>query len=98
MLFQFHPVTAPRSAAAAAIRESTRLGNLPPYVFAELDRLKAERVALGQDIIDLGMGNPDVPTPPHVVEKIVEATDALQRVDDELTAVYARWEELEALE
>lgn len=60
-------------ATGAAIRESTRLGNLPPYVFAELDRLKAERVALGQDIIDLGMGNPDLPSPPAVVETMQRA-------------------------
>jgi LL-diaminopimelate aminotransferase len=60
-------------AAAAAIRESKRLGSLPPYVFAELDRLKAERIARGQDIIDLGMGNPDLPSPPAVVEAMRRA-------------------------
>ena len=59
--------------AGQAIRESERLGNLPPYVFAELDRLKAERTALGQDIIDLGMGNPDLPSPPTVVEAMRRA-------------------------
>lgn len=53
---------------APAIRASDRLESLPPYVFAELDRLKAERVARGEDIIDLGMGNPDLPSPPSVVE------------------------------
>jgi len=59
--------------APRAIRESTRLANLPPYVFAELDRLKAERIARGQDIIDLGMGNPDLPSPPAVVETMQRA-------------------------
>jgi LL-diaminopimelate aminotransferase len=59
--------------APPAFRESTRLGNLPPYVFAELDRLKAERIARGQDIIDLGMGNPDLPSPPAVVESMRRA-------------------------
>jgi LL-diaminopimelate aminotransferase len=60
-------------AALPAIREATRLGNLPPYVFAELDRLKTERIARGQDIIDLGMGNPDLPSPPAVVETMQRA-------------------------
>ncbi|MEC9347686.1 MAG: LL-diaminopimelate aminotransferase [Pseudomonadota bacterium] len=47
---------------------------LPPYVFAEVNRLKAEARAAGKDIIDFGMGNPDLPTPPHIVEKLVEAS------------------------
>lgn len=48
---------------------------LPPYVFAEVNRLKAEARAEGADIIDLGMGNPDMPTPPHIVEKLVETVN-----------------------
>ena len=50
-----------------------KLNRLPPYILAEvIDLMKSARRA-GEDIIDLGMGNPDLPTPPHVVEKIVEA-------------------------
>ncbi len=49
-----------------------RIRRLPPYVFAEVNKMKAERRALGRDVIDLGMGNPDMPTPPHIVEKLVE--------------------------
>ena len=50
-----------------------KLNRLPPYVLAEvIDLMKSARRA-GQDIIDLGMGNPDLPTPHHVVEKIREA-------------------------
>ncbi len=50
-----------------------KLNRLPPYVLSEvIDLMKSARRA-GQDIIDLGMGNPDMPTPPHVVEKICEA-------------------------
>jgi alanine-synthesizing transaminase len=50
-----------------------KLNRLPPYVLAEvIDLMKAARRA-GRDVIDLGMGNPDLPTPPHVVEKICEA-------------------------
>ncbi len=45
---------------------------LPPYVFNEVNRLKAEARAEGRDIIDFGMGNPDQPTPEHIVEKLVE--------------------------
>ena len=50
-----------------------RLELLPPYVFSVIDTLKAEAAASGQDVIDFGMGNPDQPTPPHIVEALVEA-------------------------
>jgi alanine-synthesizing transaminase len=49
-----------------------RVKRLPPYVFEEVNRLKAVARADGADIIDLGMGNPDLPTPPHILEKLVE--------------------------
>src|SRR6202011_3850886 len=45
---------------------------LPPYVFEQVNRLKASARAAGADIVDLGMGNPDLPTPPHIVEKLAE--------------------------
>ncbi len=50
-----------------------RIKRLPPYVFAEVNAMKAQARAAGEDIIDLGMGNPDSATPPHIVEKLVEA-------------------------
>jgi alanine-synthesizing transaminase len=50
-----------------------RINNLPPYVFAEVNSLKIEARRAGDDIIDLGFGNPDVPSPPFVVDKLVEA-------------------------
>ena len=50
-----------------------RIRRLPPYVFAEVNAMKAAARAKGEDIIDFGMGNPDLPTPPHVVAKLVEA-------------------------
>ena len=50
-----------------------RIKRLPPYVFAEVNAMKAAARAAGQDIIDFGMGNPDHPSPPHVVEKLIEA-------------------------
>ncbi|MEO1137489.1 MAG: LL-diaminopimelate aminotransferase [Pseudomonadota bacterium] len=49
-----------------------RMKQLPPYVFEEVNTLKAKLRAQGRDIIDLGMGNPDMPTPPHIVEKLIE--------------------------
>jgi alanine-synthesizing transaminase len=45
---------------------------LPPYVFEQVNRLKASARAAGADIVDLGMGNPDLPTPPHIIEKLTE--------------------------
>jgi alanine-synthesizing transaminase len=52
--------------------EFYRIKRLPPYVFEEVNRMKARARAAGEDIIDLGMGNPDMPTPAHIVEKLVE--------------------------
>ncbi len=49
-----------------------RISRLPPYVFAEVNKIKAAHRATGRDIIDLGMGNPDAPTPKHIVEKLRE--------------------------
>ena len=50
-----------------------RIDRLPPYVFATVDELKMEARRNGDDIIDLGMGNPDLPTPKHIVDKMIEA-------------------------
>jgi alanine-synthesizing transaminase len=49
-----------------------RIRRLPPYVFAEVNTMKARARLAGEDIIDLGMGNPDQPTPPHIVAKLIE--------------------------
>jgi alanine-synthesizing transaminase len=56
-----------------AIEEFPRMKRLPPYVFATVNALKMMARRRGEDIIDLGMGNPDLPTPPHIVEKLIEA-------------------------
>src|SRR4030043_2283397 len=50
-----------------------RLGRLPPYVFATVNQIKMEARHQGKDIIDMGMGNPDLGTPPHIVAKLIEA-------------------------
>jgi alanine-synthesizing transaminase len=55
-----------------SISEFYRVRRLPPYVFEQVNRLKAGARAGGADIIDLGMGNPDLPTPPHIVAKLAE--------------------------
>ena len=52
--------------------EFYRIKRLPPYVFEGVNRQKAAARARGEDIIDFGMGNPDMPTPPHIVEKLIE--------------------------
>jgi len=49
-----------------------RIKRLPPYVFAEVNDMKARARAAGEDVIDFGMGNPDSPTPQHIVDKLVE--------------------------
>ena len=54
-------------------QEFHRVKRLPPYVFAEVNDMKAKARAAGEDVIDFGMGNPDLASPPHVVEKLVEA-------------------------
>ncbi len=50
-----------------------RIKRLPPYVFSEVQALKLEARQRGEDIIDFGMGNPDQPTPAHIVDKLIEA-------------------------
>jgi alanine-synthesizing transaminase len=50
-----------------------RIKRLPPYVFAIVNALKIEARRKGEDIIDLGMGNPDLPAPKHVIDKLCEA-------------------------
>ncbi len=49
-----------------------RIRRLPPYVFEQVNKVKAAARAKGVDIIDLGMGNPDLPAPDHVIEKLKE--------------------------
>ncbi|MDX1730354.1 MAG: aminotransferase class I/II-fold pyridoxal phosphate-dependent enzyme, partial [Aurantimonas coralicida] len=55
------------------MEEFHKIRRLPPYVFEEVNRLKATARAGGADIVDLGMGNPDLPTPKFIVDKMCEA-------------------------
>jgi alanine-synthesizing transaminase len=61
------------SLTGGSLGDFFRINRLPPYVFAQVQALKLEARRQGEDIIDFGMGNPDQPTPPHVVDKLIEA-------------------------
>lgn len=56
------------------IQMSERLAKLPPYLFAEIDRQKREARAKGMDIVDLGVGDPDIPTPAFIIEELYRAS------------------------
>jgi len=51
---------------------AARLAKLPPYLFAAIDEMKFEAVREGKDVINLGVGDPDLPTPPHIIERLKE--------------------------
>jgi alanine-synthesizing transaminase len=55
------------------MKEFARLNRLPPYVFTTVNQIKMDARRAGEDIVDLGMGNPDMPTPKHIVDKLIEA-------------------------
>jgi len=55
------------------MKEFARLDRLPPYVFTTVNQIKMDARRAGEDIVDLGMGNPDMPTPRHIVDKLIEA-------------------------
>jgi LL-diaminopimelate aminotransferase len=57
------------------VEQSDRLKALPPYLFVRLDAMKAEARSKGVDVIDLGIGDPDQPTPDHIVEAMKRAVD-----------------------
>ncbi len=77
---------------------SDRLQALPPYLFAEIDRKKKAAIAAGRPIINLGIGDPDTPTPRFIIEAMQEAVEdpathtyALDRGDPAFRATIARW-------
>ncbi len=71
--FKWNPLRGPNGGGPAPVTsEFHRIKRLPPYVFEQVNRLKAEARARGDDIIDFGMGNPDMPTPPHITAKLIE--------------------------
>ena len=66
------PITPNGERPQSVDEEFYRMKRLPPYVIAEVNGMRAAARAAGRDIIDLGMGNPDLPPPPHVIEKLCE--------------------------
>src|SRR2546425_3213256 len=75
-----------------------RLEQIGAYLFADLDRKQAELAARGVDVINLGVGDPDLPTPPHIIDALMEgATDARSHRyppysgTQEFKAAAARW-------
>ena len=82
------------------IERSKRLDKLPPYLFVEIDRVKNELRAAGKDVVDLGIGDPDLPTFPEIVSALQEAAAdpathryPLQRGLPSFKAAIARWYE-----
>ncbi|MDP3722008.1 MAG: LL-diaminopimelate aminotransferase [Candidatus Omnitrophota bacterium] len=61
--------------AAKTLDKADRLKQLPPYLFVEIDRAKRRLQAEGKDVIDLGVGDPDLPTPPHILAELKRAVD-----------------------
>jgi len=55
------------------VRMSKRMENLPPYLFAEISRKIAEKKARGEEVINLGIGDPDIPTPPNIIDRLCRA-------------------------
>ena len=80
------------------VEKAERLKRLPPYLFKEIDRQKEEVRGKGVDIIDLGVGDPDIPTPPHIIASLSKAAadPANHRYPsytgmDDFNATVARW-------
>jgi alanine-synthesizing transaminase len=55
------------------MQDFRRMNRLPPYVFSTVNKIKMDARHKGEDIVDLGMGNPDIPTPKHIVDKLIDA-------------------------
>ena len=55
------------------IEKAKRVEEIPPYLFAEIDRKKAEMRRKGMDLIDLGIGDPDIPTPQPIIDRLKKA-------------------------
>ncbi len=63
------------TARSAGFEPAHRLKELPPYLFVEIDKAKKRLQAAGKDVIDLGVGDPDLPTPPHILERLKATAD-----------------------
>ena len=63
------------STQASPFEIAQRLSQLPPYLFVEIDRAKRTLLGEGKDVVDLGVGDPDLPTPPHIIERLKATVD-----------------------
>ena len=91
-------MSATETTAKPAFDKAERLKQLPPYLFAEIDKVKRAAKAAGQPIIDFGVGDPDLPTPPHIIKRLAEAAQdpsnhryALDQGLPELRQAIAAW-------
>ena len=66
---------AEKTGASFTIEKARRLQQLPPYLFFEIDQAKQRLKAQGHEVIDLGVGDPDLPTPPHIIQALQTAAD-----------------------
>ena len=55
---------------------SKRIENLPPYLFVEISQKIAEKRAKGEDVVSFAIGDPDIPTPPHIIDRLCQAAHA----------------------
>ena len=67
------------------MEEAERIKKIPLYLFTIMDKLKLEAISKGNDVIDLGMGNPDLPTPKHIVDELCMAAQKLENHFSALT-------------
>ncbi len=56
-----------------SVELASRIKHLPPYLFASIDKMKQKAIAKGADVIDLSIGDPDIPTPSHIVQAMQKA-------------------------
>src|SRR5438309_1948027 len=81
------------------IQRAARLDKIPPYLFGEISRLKAKALAEGKDLIDLGIGDPDQPTPQAIIDALMESArspethryDESPAGDPKFLSAVARW-------
>jgi len=66
----FEPFSKGDGMAGFPIEVATRIRTLPPYLFAAIDKMKQEAIARGVDIINLGIGDPDLPTPAPIIQSL----------------------------
>src|SRR5205814_9504266 len=102
-----HRSEVPRMATREQLNmEFRRINGLPPYVFTIIDQLKLAARRAGDDVIDLGFGNPDIPSPDVAVEKLAEAahnsrnhrysaSKGIPKLRRSIADLYLRWFEVE---